>query len=113
MYKDFPVHWLEEIIEKILERKETIITLATGKTPSGYIHLGILREIIICDSIRRILEAKSKIVKFYLFIDSLDAAKRFPEYIEINFQKKHIGKPFSYVPCPFKECKCESYAHQF
>ena len=113
MNDDFPVHWLEEIIEKILERKETIITLATGKTPSGYIHLGILREIIICDSIRRILEAKSKIVKFYLFIDSLDAAKRFPEYIEKDFQKKHIGKPFSFIPCPFKDCKCESYAHHF
>ncbi|KKN40858.1 hypothetical protein LCGC14_0729300, partial [marine sediment metagenome] len=51
MNKDFPAHWLEEIVDKIIERKESIITLATGKTPSGYIHLGILREIIICDSL--------------------------------------------------------------
>lgn len=113
MSDNFPVHWLEEIIEKILARKEPIITLATGKTPSGYIHLGILREIIICDSIRRILEKKGKMVKFYLFIDSLDAAKRFPDYIEEDFQKNHIGKPFSYIPCPFKESKCDSYAHHF
>ncbi|KKK40520.1 MAG: Lysine--tRNA ligase [Candidatus Lokiarchaeum sp. GC14_75] len=113
MNKDFPAHWLEEIVDKIIERKESIITLATGKTPSGYIHLGILREIIICDSLRRIFEKKDKYVKFFLFLDSLDAAKRFPEYIEKSFQLKHLGKPFSHIPCPFQDCQCESYAHHF
>ncbi len=113
MNEEFPVHWLDEILEKILKREDSLITLATGKTPSGYIHLGILREIIICDALRRLLELKGKNVRFFLFFDSLDAAKRFPEYIEKDFQKKHIGKPFSYIPCPFKECNCESYAHHF
>jgi len=42
------VHWLEEIVDKILVRNESLITLATGKTPSGQTHIGILREIIIC-----------------------------------------------------------------
>jgi len=109
----FPVHWLDEIIEKILKRNESLITLATGKTPSGFIHLGILREIIICDSIRRILEEKGNNVRFFLFVDSLDAAKRFPEYIDQKFQNEHLGKPFSYIPCPFLDCQCESYAHHF
>jgi len=87
--------------------------LATGKTPSGYIHLGILREIIICDALRRIFEDKGKIVNNLLFFDSLDAAKRFPAYIQENFQKEHIGKPFALMPCPFESCDCESYAHHF
>lgn len=113
MSEVFPVHWLDEIIEKILKRNESLITLATGKTPSGYIHLGILREIIICDSIRRILEGKGENVRFYLFFDSLDAATRFPEYIDQKFQKEHLGKPFSSIPCPFRDCQCESYAHHF
>jgi lysyl-tRNA synthetase class 1 len=111
--EDFPIHWLDEIIKKILDRNEPLITLATGKTPSGYIHLGILREIIICDSIRRILELKGKSVRFFLFFDSLDAAVRFPDYIDKEFQQKHLGKPFSYIPCPFQECQCESWAHHF
>jgi len=111
--EDFPVHWLDEIIEKILKRNESLITLATGKTPSGYIHLGILREIIICDSIRRILEEKGNNVRSFLFFDSLDAATRFPGYIDQEFQNKHLGKPFSYMPCPFRDCQCESYAHHF
>lgn len=113
MSEDYPINWLDEVIEKILKRNESLITLATGKTPSGFIHLGILREIIICDSIRRIMEEKGKDVRFFLFLDSLDAAKRFPEYIDQEFQNKYLGKPFSYIPCPFQDCQCESYAHHF
>ena len=73
-------------MDKILP-KELKITLATGKTPSGHIHLGILREIVICDAIRRIFEEEGKKVEFYLFLDDLDAAKRFPDYIKKSFQK--------------------------
>jgi lysyl-tRNA synthetase class 1 len=110
---DFPVHWIEEIIKEIYSRKPDKITLSTGKTPSGHIHLGILREIIICDSLRRIFEKDGKIVKNLLFFDSLDAAKRFPPYILEKFQEKHLGKPFAIIPCPYDDCNCESYAHHF
>ena len=113
MNKKFPTHWLEEIVERISQRNISDITLATGKTPSGHIHIGILREILICDALRRILEEKSDKVSFLLFIDDLDAAKRFPEYIDKEFQIKYIGKPFVFIPCPFKECGCESYAYHF
>ncbi len=113
MNEDFPVHWVEEIVEEIYSRKPEEITLSTGKTPSGHIHLGILREIIICDALRRIFEKDGKIVNNLLFFDSLDAAKRFPAYISKSFQSKHIGKPFSMIPCPYSDCSCESYAHHF
>ncbi|MFX1377778.1 MAG: lysine--tRNA ligase [Promethearchaeota archaeon] len=113
MNKDFSTHWLEEIIKEINIRKPNEITLSTGKTPSGHIHLGILREIIICDALRRIFEKDNKIVNNLLFFDSLDAAKRFPPYIDKKFQTKHLGKPFAMIPCPYDNCKCESYAHHF
>lgn len=113
MNEESSVHWLENIVEEISERKESLITLATGKTPSGHIHIGFLREIIICDALRRIFEKKGENIRFFLFLDSLDAAKRFPEYIDKKFQTKHRGKPFSFIPCPFDECGCKSYAHHF
>ncbi|MFX0058723.1 MAG: lysine--tRNA ligase [Candidatus Heimdallarchaeota archaeon] len=113
MSTEFSVHWLEETIEKIVNRNPKIITLATGKTPSGHIHIGILREIIICDALKRILENKGKSVRFYLFLDDFDAAKRFPPYIDGDFQSRHLGKPFALVPCPFEGCNCESYAKHF
>jgi len=107
------IHWLEEIVDKIEERNQDKVTLATGKTPSGHIHVGILRELIICDAIRRKLQEKGKNVRFYLFIDSLDAAKRFPDYIDQDFQNEHLGKPFNLIPCPFNNCNCESFAYHF
>ncbi|MFW9819759.1 MAG: lysine--tRNA ligase [Candidatus Thorarchaeota archaeon] len=113
MNEDYSVHWIEEIVKEIYSRKPKEITLSTGKTPSGHIHLGILREIIICDALRRIFEKNGKKVNNLLFFDSLDAAKRFPPYIDKNFQAKYIGKPFAMIPCPFNECRCESYAHHF
>ena len=111
--ESFPVHWLQEILDKIEERDKSLITLSTGKTPSGHIHVGILREIIICDSLRRVLEDRGNNVRNLLFFDSLDAAKRFPDYIDKDFQQENLGKPFAYIPCPFEDCNCKSYAHHF
>ncbi len=113
MSKKFPAHWLEKIVDKISERNVENITLSTGKTPSGHIHIGILREILICDALRRVFEEKGYKVDSFLFMDDIDAAKRFPEYIDKKFQKTHLGKPFAYIPCPFKECGCESFAYHF
>ena len=113
MSTTFSVHWLEDIINEIMDRDVSRITLSMGKTPSGHIHIGILREILICDALRRLLEKRKKKTRSLLFLDSLDAAKRFPDYIEEDFKNQHLGKPFSYIPCPYEDCGCESYAHHF
>ncbi|MFW5895351.1 MAG: lysine--tRNA ligase, partial [archaeon] len=110
---NYPVHFLQEIANKITKRNVSKITLATGKTPSGHIHVGILREILICDALRRVFQSEDKKVRSILFLDSFDAAKRFPDYIDENFQEKHRGKPFALIPCPFDDCNCESYAKHF
>ena len=52
--KEYHDHWLMEIIERIENRNHDVITLSTGKTPSGQIHLGIMRELLICDGLRRV-----------------------------------------------------------
>ena len=106
-------HWLEETVEEISKRNLTELTFSTGKTPSGHVHIGILREIIICDALRRIFEKKGIKVSFYLFMDDFDAAKRFPYYIDKKYQELYLGKPFALIPCPFEDCECESYARHF
>ena len=57
---EFPAHWLVTIIKKIEDRNPKQITLVTGKTPSGHIHMGIMRELLICDALRRLFEKKKK-----------------------------------------------------
>jgi lysyl-tRNA synthetase class 1 len=108
--KEFEIHWLEDVKKEVLARDADVYTLSTGKTPSGSIHLGILREITICDSLKRLLIDEGKEVRFLLFIDSLDAAKKFPGYVPEGFQE-HLGKPFADIPCPFGDC--ESYAFHY
>src|SRR5271157_5925648 len=98
--KEFEIHWLEDVKKEVLARDADVYTLSTGKTPSGSIHLGILREITICDSLKRLLLDEGKDVRFLLFIDSLDAAKKFPGYVPEGFQV-HLGKPFADIPCPY------------
>ncbi|WP_457556676.1 lysine--tRNA ligase [Candidatus Harpocratesius sp.] len=109
----FPDHWLESIVKEIGSRDPKEINLATGKTPSGHIHMGIMRELLICEAIRRIYSEKGFSVKFRLFIDSLDAAKRFPSYISSDYAKKHLGKPFALIPNPFNTKDTQSYAEFF
>ena len=52
----FHIHWLEGIVQEIEQRNLPQISLASGKTPSGHIHLGIMRELMICDALKRIFE---------------------------------------------------------
>jgi len=105
----YPTHWLNKIIEEIELRNTKEIALSTGKTPSGHIHMGILREIIICDSLRKFFQNQDKKVKFRLFFDDLDAAKRFPSYIPKEHASKNLGIPFAFQPDPFNKTK-KSYA---
>lgn len=106
------IHWLESLKKEILARGQDTLTLSTGKTPSGSIHIGILREITSCDCLKRSLVQEGKQVRFLLFFDSLDAAKKFPSYVPASFSV-HAGKPFSDIPCPVAGCGCESYARHW
>jgi lysyl-tRNA synthetase class 1 len=110
--KDFPDHWLEPIVQEILNRNEKEVNLSTGKTPSGHIHMGILRELIICDSIKKTIEKRGKTVHFRLFFDSLDPLKRFPDYIDSKFAKENIGKPMAFTSNPFGG-NAKNYAEYF
>lgn len=113
MTQQYVDHWLEEVVKQIENRNPQKIVLSTGKTPSGHIHLGILRELVICDSLRRIFEQKGKKLEFRLFFDSLDAAKRFPNYIPENIAKNELGKPFALIPPPFNDFPGNNYAEYF
>ena len=58
MSNDYDIHWLETLSKEIEKRDTDKIVISAGKTPSGHIHLGILRELIIGDSVRRLFAAQ-------------------------------------------------------
>ena len=92
-------HWLTSYAEEIIQRNASPIILNTGKTTSGKIHIGILRELVICDALQRILEKEEHKSKFLFFIDDFDSAKHFPDYVPAKFEK-YLGMPFSDIPDP-------------
>ncbi len=109
----YPAHWLEGIVKEIEERNPSEVNLSTGKTPSGHIHLGIMRELLICDAIYRIFSRRGIPINFRLFLDDVDAAKRFPSYIPESYAKKYLGKPFALIPNPFDQNDKSNYAEVF
>lgn len=103
-------HWLEEILQKLIDRKADPVVLNTGKSTSGEFHMGIFRELLICDSLGRLFAKRDTNWDFYLILDDFDPAKRFPGYIPKEYEK-YIGIPFSDIPCPDNDC--ESYAYHY
>ncbi|TFG17048.1 MAG: lysine--tRNA ligase, partial [Promethearchaeota archaeon] len=79
----------------------------------GHVHMGFMREIIIGDAIQRLLKKKRKEVNFRIFIDSYDAAKRFPPYIDKSYADNYVGQPFALIPSPFNDIEASSYAEYF
>ncbi|MGQ4914004.1 MAG: lysine--tRNA ligase [Candidatus Asgardarchaeia archaeon] len=110
MSREFPIHWIEEIVDKIIARKPNVAVISTGKTTSGRIHVGIMRELIISDAITRRLKTRGYKAKFQFFVDDFDAAKKFPPDIPKEF-KKYVGMTFNVIPDPY-ECH-ESYGKHF
>jgi len=98
------IDWLDNVIKEILKRKMNVYTLATGKSPSGPIHIGILRELIIADVIKRQLEALDKNVRIIFIIDDYDPVRNFPSSVSLSLDE-WAGVPYCDVPDEFGCCK--------
>ncbi len=103
-------HWIDELAEqlyeKLLERKKDLYIFNGGLSVSGLQHIGRLRgEIIIPETIRRILEKKGLRIKQYITLYTQDAWKgkkaqlnAFPNPREAE---KYKGWPLIRVPDPY------------
>ncbi len=103
---EFSIHWIEDIVQEVLNRNEENYLLNAGKSPSASIHIGIMRELIICDVIKRELLKRGKKAHSMLIIDDYDPVRSFPKSISLDIEE-WAGIPYSDVPDPFG-C-CESY----
>ncbi len=105
------VHWADNSAQKVIDKfpDEKIYTLASGITPSGYIHIGNFREVITSEMVRRALEDKGKKTKFIYSWDSYDAFRKVPKDIPSEWEK-YLRMPDGEVPNPFGK---GSYAEEF
>jgi lysyl-tRNA synthetase class 1 len=71
-----------------------------SKTPSGRVHVGSLRGVIIHDVIYRALKHADKPVKLIYGVDDYDALDTTPKYLDQEKFKPYLGYPLCNVPSP-------------
>lgn len=82
-----------------------------SKTPSGRVHVGSLRGVVIHDVIYRALKHAGKPVKFLYGVDDYDALDTVPKYLDQEKFSPYLGFPLCNVPSP--EDTASDYAKYF
>jgi lysyl-tRNA synthetase, class I len=82
-----------------------------SKTPSGRVHVGSLRGVVIHDVIHRALKHAGKPSKFLYGVDDYDALDTVPHYLDQEKFAPYLGFPLCNVPSP--EDSASDYAKYF
>ena len=105
------MHWSKVIAKEIVDsRRETKHVVATGITPSGAIHVGNLREIIIGDAVHKALRDMDVDAKLIYVADTFDPLRRLYPFLPEEYETQ-VGKTLSEIPDP-EGCHL-SYAEHF
>ncbi|RZN34980.1 MAG: lysine--tRNA ligase [Methanophagales archaeon ANME-1-THS] len=105
------MHWSFAIAQEIIaKRKDKTHVVATGITPSGAIHVGNLREIIIADAVHSALVTTGVNARLIYVADSFDPLRRRYPFLPPDYEA-HRGKPLSEIPDP-EGCHA-SYAEHY
>src|SRR5277367_225095 len=70
-----------------------------SKTPSGRVHVGALRGVLLHDAIFRALQARGVSVRYLFGVDDYDPLDEIPAGQDAHFEV-HLGKPLCDVPPP-------------
>jgi len=105
------MYWAKEIAKQIISKKGKKLTLATGITPSGHIHIGNMREVMTAELIRAELVKLGAEVRFIYIADDFDRLRKLYPFLPKEFEK-YIGWPLANIPDPQGE-KNKSYSKHF
>ena len=106
------MYWADKIAREIISSdKHKPYWVDDMKTPSGRIHVGSLRGVIIHDLVyKAVLDAGQK-TNFTWVYDDHDPMDALPIYLEKEKWERYLGMPLFKIPSPDK--KAESYARFF
>lgn len=107
--------WADEIAQKIKERNLPLEWVDDMKTPSGRVHVGALRGIIVHDLIFRALKDIGVNAKYTYVFEDHDPMDDIPSYLSREEYEKYLGMPLFNIPSPEKGFKnfAEFYALEF
>ncbi len=103
--------WARRTAENLLATHgEGPHVVVTGISPSGNIHVGNLREVLVAEAIVNALKARGSEVRFVFHADTIDPLRKIAPGIPADFES-YIGHSLSRVPDP-EGCHV-SYAEHF
>lgn len=107
--------WVDREVKKIKERKLKLEWVDDMKTPSGRIHVGSLRGVVIHDLIYKVLVENGIKAEFSYVFNDLDPMDAIPSYLEYSKWEKYAGQPLYKIPSPETGYKsfAEYYAKDF
>ncbi|MGB0562338.1 MAG: lysine--tRNA ligase [Spirulinaceae cyanobacterium] len=97
--------------DKIAKDAQGDLVVNDSKTPSGRVHVGSLRGVVIHDVIYRALRYAGKPVKFLYGVDDYDALDTVPHYLDQAKFAPYLGFPLCNVPSPDEQTS--DYAKYF
>jgi lysyl-tRNA synthetase class 1 len=101
---EFSIHWIRDLVDEVLERDPDQYLIVTGKSMSGSVHSGFMKEIIIADAIKRELQTLGKDAKTVFIADDYDPIRAFPPSLTLS-PAEYMGVPYSDAPDPNGCCE--------
>ncbi len=99
--------WAKKVAERLGPGPHVVVT---GISPSGNIHIGNLREVLVAEAVVNALRARGEVVRFVFHADTIDPLRKIAPGIPESFES-YIGHSLSRVPDP-EGCH-SSYAEHF
>jgi lysyl-tRNA synthetase, class I len=107
--------WADREAKRLKERNFSLEWADDMKTPSGRIHVGSLRGVIVHDLIHKALEDIGVKTKFSYVFNDMDSMDGMPAYLDKNKWEKYMGCPLYKIPSPEPGFKsfADYYAQEF
>lgn len=109
--------WGNEIVEKAKARFAGHISqggeliVRDEKTPSGRVHIGSMRGVVIHGVVADLLRRSGVKAKYLYEMNDFDPMDGLPVYLDRDTFLPHMGKPLSTIPSP--DGKAKNYAEYF
>jgi len=91
--------WVDKLAKEISKTKKPQV-VDDAKTPSGRVHVGSLRGVIIHDLIYKALKDQKVSTRFTYIFDDMDPMDGLPVYLPKEKFEKYMGIPLKDIPSP-------------
>jgi lysyl-tRNA synthetase class 1 len=107
--------WVDNVISELKNRKLPLEWVDDMKTPSGKIHVGSLRGVVVHDLVFKALRQAGVKAKYTYIFDNHDPMDGLPVYLPKEKYEKYLGMPLFKVPSPVEgfSSYAEYYAKEF